>query len=306
MHTEANGFSAYKDLLLGNNDDWLDATSLQVHGENIGPNPDNTVTHEASTSYSYFAQQARKLFQNHPNGQRTVVVDIDENGGGWRGAAPLGWADPQNPWVEANRDDRRRRILYDVLFAGANLSWYLGNFTEAQGGGDISLERFDTRDELFDDTRWARRLMEMPNFSGQSGLFVTMQPWDEIMAQGGTGSGQLFTSPLPGFHPTQDTEGLDTGAYDGEYRPRVFAMIDGRVLVHYPHLAAFGPYTLDLSLVRSATPPSSYTSYWYNPRTGGLVLPRTVITTNFSSHIPPLPAVTLNSHEDWVYVIEVN
>jgi hypothetical protein len=135
-----------------------------------------------------------------------------------------------------------------------------------------------------------------------------MQPWDEVLLQSGTGAGELMILPPAGFHPTQDTEGLDAGAYDGEFgRPRVFAMKDNRVLVHYPNLAAFGPYTLDLSPVRSTiTPPSSYTSYWYNPRTGSLVAPKTVFTTNFSSHTPPLPITPPQMGQDWVYIIEAN
>jgi hypothetical protein len=304
VHLDANTILTYKVMLDQNRAGWLDSTSLQVHGESSAMTGKTQSTH-----YGYVPLQARLLVDGHANSTRSVVVDVDENGSGGYGAAP-DMHPLMTPAWEADATDRRRRVLYDVLFAGANLSWYYGYHLPQHGGGDIALENFRTRDFLFGYTGWARKIMLYPDTNGNTTSYVSMRAWDSILTPGcGTAPSawDLRIAPITGegFGPTLD--GLDIDACDPEFgRPRVFAMQDGRVLVHYPS-STYGYGTLDLTLARSPGATYTYTSIWYSPTTGNFVPPRTLISSGYSSHVPPAPVWgAMQPSEDVVYLIEVN
>ena len=76
------------------------------------------------------------------------VINLDENGTPWDGVSPT------------NEQEIRKTILYDTLFSGGNVEWYLGSKGLADGGGDQSLEDFRTRQNIWRYSRYARELME--------------------------------------------------------------------------------------------------------------------------------------------------
>jgi hypothetical protein len=306
VHTVANSIQQYRVMLDQNRATWLDVTSLQVHGENNNNNPPGATE---STFYGYAPQQARILVETHPNSTHAVVVDVDENGSGGRGAAPEAVA-MQFPSWEADATDRRRRILYDVLFAGANLSWYYGYHDVSVGGGDISLEDFSTRTDLFRYTKFARQIMLYPDVGGSTATFVGMHAWDDLVSgcSGLPPGADLLTAPVMGGGFGSGSQGLDMGACSGEFgRPRVFAKENVRILVHYPDITqGFG--TIDLSFGGPPSADFSASSVWFDPRDGSFVPPRTLIQTNFSLHTPPAPQwpTTATPSDDLVYFIEVH
>ena len=282
VHSNANTLNQYEQMLTGQVADWLDATSLQVHGE---PAPCGTGTFQTrSTYYSRMCQEARNLFWNQGQG-RKVVVDMDENGSGCKGAGP----DLATEWNGA--EDRRKRVLYDVLFSGANLEWYFGYYSDPAVGGDYNLEDFSTRDMLFDYTTKARQLLGARDF-------VNMSPADQVLQTGCTAS------------PSMDLETTGT-ANDGDScdlvfgRPRVFAKFDGSVLIHYPRLSIAGTGTVNLGSV--SAPGQLYTGIWFDPRTGGLFGPITRDIGSAALFSPPLPTGPgVDTTLDWVYIMERN
>jgi len=87
---------------------------------------------------------------------------MDENG-----TAAVGVSDQNAPQF-------RKEVLYDILFSGGNLEWYLG----AQGlplGGDLHIEDFRTRNAMWIYSRIARELLE------QEFEFWHMEPADSLL-----------------------------------------------------------------------------------------------------------------------------
>ncbi|MEO0650154.1 MAG: DUF5060 domain-containing protein [Planctomycetota bacterium] len=75
------------------------------------------------------------------------VVDMDENNPAQTGAQP------------DNADELRTQALYDIYFSGGQLEWYLGGMP-LPIGGDLDLEDFRTREELWLQTAAARGLLD--------------------------------------------------------------------------------------------------------------------------------------------------
>ncbi len=100
-------------------------------------------------------------------------------------------ADEMNPWptglTDTNADDIRKRVLYDALFSGGGVEFYLG-WHNLPLGGDLSLEDFRTRDEMWTFVGHARHFIEaeMP--------FWEMSPMDNLLRNETTtyGEGQVF------------------------------------------------------------------------------------------------------------------
>ena len=87
------------------------------------------------------------------------IVDMDENGAG------LG--------ID-NAAELRKEVLWDVYLSGGNVEWYAGYFDPAAGGGDVTLEDFRTREEMWLFMRHARDFLEpLP--------FWRMEPADGLL-----------------------------------------------------------------------------------------------------------------------------
>ncbi len=106
------------------------------------------------------------------------VVDMDEN-------APAGLG-----LTNGNADDLRKRALYDVYFSGGNIEWYAG-YHSLPLGGDVKMEDFRTREEMWNFMRYAREFMQ------QNMPFWDMQPADGLLSgESAThGGGQVFSLP---------------------------------------------------------------------------------------------------------------
>ncbi|MEM9379842.1 MAG: DUF5060 domain-containing protein [Planctomycetota bacterium] len=84
----------------------------------------------------------------------------------WTANAGRPWtvdADEQGPWTigltDTNASDTRRRVLYDALFSGGGVEFYFG-WHDLPLGGDLSLEDFRTRAQMWRYLGHARRFME--------------------------------------------------------------------------------------------------------------------------------------------------
>ena len=119
-----------------------------------------------------------------------------------------------SPWQEGltdqNHDDLRKRVLYDVLLSGGHLQWYAG-WHDLPLGGDLSLEDFRTREEMWEDSAHALAFL-------RSFPFHEMSPKDALVSGGDSsyGGAQCFEKPgevylvyLPdaGGAPTLDLTG---------------------------------------------------------------------------------------------------
>ena len=61
--------------------------------------------------------------------------------------------------TDTNADDMRKRVLYDVLFSNGNIEWYCG-YHSLPLGGDVRLENFRTREDMWKYSRIAREFLQ--------------------------------------------------------------------------------------------------------------------------------------------------
>ena len=180
VHTHINQFYRYGEIV---GDSRYSASSIQYDAEFAGD----------------FVEQWR---ENSRNAGRPWVIDMDENTNG------IGPDDIS---------DRRKEILYDVLFSGGNIEWYFG-YNPLPAGGDINAGDFRQRETMWDQMRFAREMMEsqLP--------FWRMQPVDELLqgdddTYGGAevfaATGEIYAVYLPS---SNGAEWLDLSGVDGVYQ----------------------------------------------------------------------------------------
>ncbi|NND91855.1 MAG: DUF5060 domain-containing protein, partial [Granulosicoccus sp.] len=194
VHTHINQFYRYGEIV---GDKRYEATSIQYDAQYAGQFVEQWRGKSASTGHKW-------------------VVDMDENTNG------LG---------PSNTDERRKQILYDVLFSGGNIEWYFG-YNPLPAGGDVDAGDFRQRESMWRQMRLAREMMqnELP--------FWRMEPADwrvsgdsdryggaEVFAL----SGDVYAIYLPS---AQGTELLDTDATGARFDqrwfdPRTGQMFDG-------------------------------------------------------------------------------
>ena len=110
---------------------------------------------------------------------RPWVVELDENRPAGEGLTP------------DNAGPLRKTILYDAFFSGAGgVEWYLG-YHELPIGGDLNVEEFRTREEMWAYARHARRFLE------ENVPFWLMAPADELLSgeAGDYGGGEVLALP---------------------------------------------------------------------------------------------------------------
>ncbi|MEM8709500.1 MAG: DUF5060 domain-containing protein [Planctomycetota bacterium] len=103
-------------------------------------------------------------------------------------------ADEQGPWqtglTDQNASDSRKRILYDALFSGGGVEFYFG-YHPLPLGGDLSVEDFATREEMWRSVKHARAFIEgnLP--------FWDMEPDDALVRNenGAFGGAEVFAKP---------------------------------------------------------------------------------------------------------------
>ena len=112
---------------------------------------------------------------------------------------------PQNDGLsEDNADLVREELLWDALFSGGNVEFYLGRHNLPEGG-NMRLEDFRTRDEMWDYVGHANALMSlMP--------YWDMEPADELLTGESSTKGGAEVFRLPGqlyaiYYPDTSVQG---------------------------------------------------------------------------------------------------
>ncbi len=184
VHTHINQFYRYGEIV---GDSRYSASSIQYDAQFAGQ----------------FVEQWRT---NSANAGQPWVLDMDEN---------------TNGLTSATTAERRKQILYDVLFSGGNIEWYFG-YNPQPEGGDIDAGDFRQREAMWKQMRLARELMqnELP--------FWKMEPADwrvsnESDAYGGAEvfalTGESYAIYLP---QATGTEVFNTGQVAGRFGQRWF------------------------------------------------------------------------------------
>ena len=200
VHTHINQFFRYGEIV---GDSRYSASSIQY-------------THEFAGE---FVEQWRN---NSANAGHPWVLDMDENTNG------LG---------PATVNQRRKQILYDVLFSGGNIEWYFG-YNPQPVGGDVDAGDFRQRESMWQQMRYAREMMqnELP--------FWRMQPADwrvsgDSDAFGGAEvfvlEGESYAIYLPS---SNGAEVLDMGNVSGQYQQRWFDPRSGQMTTSSQSISA--------------------------------------------------------------------
>jgi len=194
----------------------------------------------AATSIQYTIQSAGEIVElwrerSQQSGQ-PWVIDMDEN------TTALG---PENATF------LRKQALYDIYFSGGNVEWFMG-YAPLPVGGDVNVEDFRTRDQMWRFTRIAREFME------QHLPFWEMSPDDSLVSGEGTAFG---------------------GA-------EVFAKEGAVYAVYLPQAGSDGNASLDLSAAQG----DMFEKHWFNPETGEFDGGSELVEASSSSPIGVPPA----------------
>ena len=196
---------------------WVKAHDADKHAVAIHNNPNDLALFQSLATNTNF--DAASL-QFEPNGADSQVEQVRR----WTEQAGKPWivdADEQGPWqtglTAQNATDTRKRIMYDALFSGGGVEFYLG-YHDLPLGGDLNLEDFRTRANMWQSVKHARSFMEghLP--------FWDMSPMDDLVRNenGAFGGAEVFA--LPGevyaiYYPNASTTGeINLEGYGREFR----------------------------------------------------------------------------------------
>ncbi len=251
VHTHINQFYRYGELV---GDKRFSASSIQYDAQFAGQ----------------FVEQWRS---NSANAGHRWVVDMDENTNG------LG---------SDNTDERRKEILYDVLFSGGNIEWYFG-YLSLPVGGDIDAGNFRYRENMWRQMRLAREMMqnELP--------FWRMNPADDRVvgdsdAYGGAEAyvleGESYAVYLPAAN---GTEVLKMGRASGNFKQRWFDPRTGQMIEARQSIAEAGPWSL-------GSPPSGLGQDWVAlvTRTDPSSIDQPTVTSNTAPRFDFVPSPTVS------------
>jgi hypothetical protein len=217
VHTHPNDMELYYELV---GDPLFDAASIQY-----------------STSLSdNLTQQVRQMSLQ---AGRKWIVDMDENGT-WNVGAN-----------GSNSDQMRREVLYDVLFSNGGLEWYAG-YHNLPLGGDVKMENFRTRENLFKYSRIAREFLEEHANVEHLNLadhFVTTaaEAFGGAEALAAHGENMVIFLPTASSAPT-----VDLSNFAGTYRVRWFDPRTGNEVNEGPVIQGGAPRTLQVMATESS------------------------------------------------------
>ncbi len=165
--------------------DWADHP-IAVHNpaDWFGPLEDILGREEFSmTSIQYQIDEAGALVEawrdNSARAGRPWVVELDENRPAQEGLTP------------DNAGALRKTVLYDALFSGAGgVEWYMG-YHPLPTGGDLNVEDFRTRANMWAYALYARRFLE------DNAPFWLMAPADDLLSGEAAdyGGGEVLARP---------------------------------------------------------------------------------------------------------------
>ena len=153
FHTHVDSFGDYAYSV---GDPLFSATSIQYSNDQAGDHVEDWRENSAAAGIPW-------------------VIDMDENG------------TPEDGVSDTNADQMRKQVLYDVLFSGGNVEWYLGS-KGLPLGGDQSIEDFRSRAPMWRYSRYAREFIEA-QFQ-----FWLMEPSDHLLSGESTawGGGEVL------------------------------------------------------------------------------------------------------------------
>lgn len=191
VHTHINQFYRYGEIV---GDARYSASSIQYDAQFAGQ----------------FVEQWRS---NSAAAGHPWVLDMDEN---------------TNGLSTGNTNERRKQILYDVLFSGGNIEWYFG-YEPLPAGGDITAGDFRQRESMWQQMRLAREMMqrELP--------FWLMEPADWRVSGDSDNFGGAEVFALPGqayavYLPAANgSEVLNMGRFEGRFGQRWFDPRSGQM-----------------------------------------------------------------------------
>lgn len=218
VHTTPNDIRVYEELLeLPEFPFWLTATSLQIHGETGTGDVYETVIRNTAQAFSSVGFTPPIINDEQGTASNGLSAETDAT------AAPFSTA-----------NDRRRRILYDVLLSGGQISYYFGYHSPSLGGGDLRTEDFRTRGTALRQLGFAREIMER------------VQIWNHFDAD----------NRLSGAVPTSNY---------GE--PEVsFSEDGGSAVIFYPGIGGPGGVAATGGMLDLREfPEESYRVEWFNP-----------------------------------------
>lgn len=187
VHTHPNDLSLYQEIV---GDPLFDSASVQYLA--------NSADNLAQTVRQMTASSGRKW-----------TVDMDENGTWFDGL------------TDSNAGQMRIEVLYDVLFSSGGIEWYCG-YHDLPLGGDVRMEDFRTREEMWRYTRIAREFME------ENLTVELMEPADNVVSgeNGLLGGAEALLEPnqkLAIFLPSaSQAPTVDMSSLQGTYRVRWF------------------------------------------------------------------------------------
>ncbi|MEM9802975.1 MAG: DUF5060 domain-containing protein [Planctomycetota bacterium] len=171
--------------------DWITRLDADEHAIAVHNNPNDLAMFQALLNNPDL--DAASL-QFDPNQTDTQVELVRQ----WTAQAGRPWivdADEMGPWqiglTDTNAVDTRKRVLYDALFSGGGVEFYFG-WHDLPLGGDLSLEDFRTRDEMWRYVGYARRFVE------QNLPFWDMEPRDSFVRNESSNFGGAEVYALPG------------------------------------------------------------------------------------------------------------
>jgi hypothetical protein len=233
FHTHVlNGSPAYADYDAVLGDARFSMTSIQTNPQDAGFQVENWRKKSKSAG-------------------RRWVVDIDEIGPAGTGLSA------------SNAVDLRRKTLYDVYFSGGQIEWYLGYHPLPQGG-DMRLEDYSTREEMWLYMRNARLFMQ------KKIPFWNMEPMDQLLTgeSGTNGGGEVFAQlgeTYAVYYPNATNTGvLNLTGAAGSLTQRWFS----------PRLGIFvtGPKTIQAGGFHSVGPAPTEPALGVSIETGGLLV----------------------------------
>ncbi len=213
----------------------------------------------SATSIQYLPEQAGALVEQwrvtSAAAGRPWVIDLDENRPSQVGLTP------------DNAGPLRKTSLYDALFSGAGgVEWYLG-YHPLPVGGDLNVEDFRTRAEMWAYAAHARRFLE------ENTPFWRMAPADELLSGEAADYGGGEVLALPGevyaVYLPAAAQPATLAAPDGAYSLRWYD----------PRTGEFAGQPLALSAAGGAlplgSPPSNAAGDWVALVTAAAYVPPT-------------------------------
>ncbi len=170
--------------------DWIDAQDAYDHPISFHNRPNDFSDFLAVVGDSRFAGTSLQFDPELLSGQIETMRSLS----GLAGHPWIVEANESTPWNEGltdtNADEMRRRVLYDAYFSGGGVEWYMG-WHDLPLGGDLTLENFRTREDMWRMMRVAR------HFVAEHLPYWEMQPADLLLLGESTafGGGEVFVLP---------------------------------------------------------------------------------------------------------------